>query len=39
MLRWLGRNALRAYTGLALISLLLPILIVALFSFPVPTTG
>jgi spermidine/putrescine transport system permease protein len=36
MLRWLGRNALRAYTGLALIYLLLPIFIVALFSFNDP---
>ena len=36
MLRWLGRNALRAYTGLALIYLLLPIFIVALFSFNNP---
>jgi spermidine/putrescine transport system permease protein len=36
MLRWLGRNALRAYTGLALVYLLLPIFIVALFSFNDP---
>jgi len=36
MLRWLGRNALRAYTGLALLYLLLPIFIVALFSFNDP---
>jgi len=36
MLRWLGRNALRAYTGLALAYLLLPIFIVALFSFNDP---
>jgi spermidine/putrescine transport system permease protein len=36
MLRWLGRNALRAYTGLALVYLLLPIFIVAIFSFNDP---
>jgi len=36
MLRWLGRNAIRAYTGLALVYLLLPIFIVALFSFNDP---